>query len=357
MQGSSTTTSRRCPRSVRAFEQYVSGRRELVAGTVFFLESGEHLGDVLRAARRRDIVLAPPGSVRRGDANVIGYRGRFREPGDRLVLDGHHVIELQDYVAAPFLSIVARTVLRQRSAEGVAALLSDADTARDYGIFVDQLLSRAVLLESRMSFTPTPAAAGSVVRVHVTADGEYRDGPDGLLLGRVGDERAEIEAAAVAGAGRGRSFARIVDRRVLEADLDDRPWLGRYLAALDLLRERHGGPGRPTVSGFGGHLVRALDESAAFPIVVSADAPFLVTGEGDEYLVLDPVGHRRLRLGLEAARAAECLIATEDESSATALLAFELGVRPTTVAPRIHEVRNALSSAGFDLPADARGAA
>jgi hypothetical protein len=357
MQGSSTTTSRRCPRSVRAFEQYVSGLRELVAGTVFFLEAGEHLGDVLRAARRRDIVLAPPGLVRRGDANVIGYRGRLREPGDRLVLDGHHAVELQDYVAAPFLPIVAPTVLRQRSAEGLAAFLSDADTARDHGIFVDQLLSRAVLLESRTSFIPAAAAGGGLIRVHVTAEGEYRDGPDGLLLGHVGDERADIEATAVASAGRGRSFARIVDRRVLEADLDDRPWLGRYLAALDLLRESSGGPGRPTISGFGGHLVRALDESAAFPIVVSSEAPFLVTDDSEECLVIDPAGPQRLRLGLDAARAAECLIATEDESSATALLAFELGVRPSAVAPVIHEVRNALISAGFDLPTSARGAA
>ncbi|MGH3690882.1 MAG: daptide biosynthesis RiPP recognition protein, partial [Microbacterium sp.] len=305
----------------------MSGRRASVEGAAFFLESADHLDDVLRVVGRGDIVFAPTGFAGHEELNVIGYDGVFRDPGDEMVLDGRHAFELQDYLAAPFISIVGLAVVRQGSAEGVAAFLSDADTARESGVFVDQLLSSAVLLDSRSSFVRADPAGHALVRAHVSADGEYRDGPDGLLLGNVGDQRAEIEAIAAEGAGRGRAFARIVDRGVLQADLDDRPWLERYVAALDLLRQWDATPARPAVSGFGGHLVTALDEGAAFPTVVSAEAPFLVTGDGEEYVLVDPTSRRRFRLGVDAARAAECLIATADESSASALLAAELGRR------------------------------
>ncbi len=348
--------TRRSHRTVTAFEQYVSGRRALGDGAVFFLETATHLADVLREAERNDVVFTPSRSTSFAQENVMECGGRFREPGDRLVLDAHHVVELQEYVAAPFLSIVSPTVIRQGSAEGLAAFLSDADTARDDGIFVGQLLSPMATLESRASFLASAACGGGLVRVHVTADGEYRDGPDGALLGQVGDARAEVRVAADGVGGRGRPFARIMDPRVLDADLDDRPWFGRYLAALDALRDWRGSRGRPTISGFGGHLIRALDESAAFPVVVSADAPLLMTDDGEEYVLVDP--HRRihLRLGIDAARATECLLATGDESSATGLLAFELGVRPTGIAPLMHRLGDQLRDAGIDLGASRRAA-
>lgn len=334
-----------------AFEQYVSGRRALDAGAVFFLESSVHLADVLREAGPSDIVFTPAGSASSRQPNVVEYGGRFREPGDRLTLDGHHAVVLHEYVAAPFISIVSPTVIRQCSAEGLSAFLSDADTARGYGIFVGQLLSRAVTLESRASFLPCDQTASGLVRVHVTADGEYRDGPDGMLLGRSGDGRADVAATALEGADLGRAFSRIVDSRVLAADLEDRPWFGRYLAALDVLRDWEGNPGGLSVSGFGGHLIKTLDESAAFPVVVSADAPLLVTSDGVEYVLVEPSRGTRIRLGLDAARAVECLMATDDESSATGLLAFELSVRPTSVAPMMHRLRDRLSAAGIDLDA------
>ena len=354
--------TRRSHRTVTAFEQYVSGRRALGEGAVFFLESATHLADVLREAGTSDIVFTPSGSTSSAQEstssaqeNVMEYGGRFREPGDRLVLDTRHVVELQEYVAAPFLSIVSPTVIRQGSAEGLAAFLGDADTARDDGIFVGQLLSPMATLESRASFLASAPSGAGLVRVHVTADGEYRDGPDGALLGHAGDARAEVEAAADEGS-RGRSFARILDPRVLDADLDDRPWFGRYLAALDALRDWAESRGRPAISGFGGHLIRALDESAAFPVVVSADAPLLMTDDGEEYVLVDPHRRLHLRLGLDAARAAECLLATGDESSATGLLAFELGVRPTGIAPLMHRLGEQLRDAGIDLDASRRAA-
>ena len=354
MQASSTTT-RSSHRTATAFEQYVSGRRALVSGAVFFLESAAQLVDVLREAGPNDIVFTPSGSTSCVPGNVVEYGGRFREPGDRLVLDGHHVVELQEYVAAPFLSIISPTVIRQGSAEGLAAFLGDADTAREEGIFVGQPLSPIAALESRASFLSTGPTGGGLIRVHVTADGEYRDGPDGALLGHAGDARVELQAAAE-GPARGRSFARIIDPRVLDADLDDRPWFGRYLAALDALREWGGSPGRPRISGFGGHLIKALDESAAFPVVVSADAPLLVTGDGEDYVLVDPHRRVRVRLGLDAARAAECLMATGDESSATGLLAFELAVRPTGIAPLMRQLRDELRDAGIELGANSRAA-
>lgn len=264
----STTASRSSHRTAAAaFEQYVSGRRSVASGTVFFLETADHLDPVCRIATRGDVVIAPLVSAptaaglrtdptRVGGVPVIGYEGSWHASGDRLRLDGHHVFTLQDYVGIPFLSAAGRVVVRQRTARGVAAFFCDADTARHFGVFVNPLLSRAVLLDSGDSFVHAGPAGGAVVRVHVTSGGEYRDGADGLLLGRVGDERRDIETTAAADAGRGRSFARIIDRDHFGAELDERPWFESYLAAIRLLRRWDGRSVRPAVSGFGGHVSR-----------------------------------------------------------------------------------------------------
>ena len=356
MRASSITAPRSNHRSATAFEQYVTGRRAIVEGAVFFLESRDHLGATLAQSGPGDVVFAPAGSATPGDPRVIGYEGAFREADDEMTLDGRLTFELQDYVAAPFVSIVGLTVIRQRSAEGVAAFLSDADMARESGVFVDQLLTTAVLLDSWASFLGTDPAGDSLARAHVTRSGEYRDGPDGLLLGVVGDARADLEARAIEGAGRGRAFARIVDRGMLEADLDDRPWLARYVAAVDLLRHWDGVPARPAISGFGGHLVRVLEELPALSGVISAEAPYLLTGDGEEYVLIDPSSRRRVRLDADDARAAECLIATAEESTATALLAAELGRRTSSVAPRVRAVRARFAAAGLDVTTCAQDA-
>lgn len=353
------TASRPGHHTAKAFGQYVSGRRAFPEGTTFFLESAEHVEAVLGLAEPDDIVFAPVGAARHPDPRVLGYDGDFREPGDEMTLDGRHTFELQHYVAAPFISIVGLTVIRQGSEEGVAAFLADADMARESGIFVDQLRSAAALLDSPASFLmPEPGSAeDALVRLHVSADGDCRDGADGLLLGTVGDDRADIEANAAAGVGRGRSFARIVDRRMLDADLDDRPWMARYITALDLLREWDGVPMRPAISGFGGHLVQALDELPALPGVVSADAPYLMTGDGEEYVLVDPRSRRRFRLDVDGARAAECLIATRDEAGATALFAAEIRCTTSEAAETVLAIRARFAAAGLDLTATSGEAA
>ncbi|MFK3678291.1 daptide biosynthesis RiPP recognition protein [Microbacterium sp. NPDC090218] len=244
MQFSSFAASRGSHDAVAAFEQYVSGRRIIFGRASFFLESAEHLDDVRALAEPEDVIFAPAGAAPRVDPRIIRYEGALLEFGDEMLLDGGHTFELQDYLAAPFFPAVGLTIVRQGSAEGLAAFLRDADTARESGPFVEQARTGTVLLESEASFTGADPAADSLVRVHVNAQGECRDGPDGLLLGHVGDARADIEAVAAEGAGRGRAFARIVDPRVLEADLDDRPWIERYVATLDLLRKWDGTPPR-----------------------------------------------------------------------------------------------------------------
>ena len=353
MRAGSITAPRSGHRTATAFEQYVSGRRAIVAGAVFFLESSQHVDAVLDQTGSGDVVFAPAGSARRGDPRLVEYHGDFCAPGDEMTLDGRDTFELQEYVAAPFISIVGLTVIRQGSAEGVAAFLSDADMAKESGVFVDQLLTTAVLLDSWASFLGADPAGESLARVHVTRGGEYRDGPDGLLLGTVGDERDDIEARAMDGASRGRAFARVISRATLEADLDDRPWLARYVGAIDLLRQWDGVPARPAISGFGGHLVRALEELPALSGVVSAAAPYLLTGDGEEYVLIDPSSRRRIRLDAEAARAAECLIATGDESAATALLAAELGRTTSVVTGVVRDVRERFAAVGLDLLATA----
>lgn len=357
-----TAGSRQSHRTATAFEQYVSARRSLVAGTVFFLESVEHLDEVLGIARPEDTVFRPGGASPDaagggGQPAVIGYDGALLEPGDELTLDGRHTFELQDYLAAPFISIVGLTVVRQGSAAGIEAFLADADSARESGVFIDQLCSSAVLLDSRASFAEGSAVDGGLVRVHVTAAGEYRDGADGLRLGAVGDSRSAIEQAAAAHGRRGRAFARIVDGETFEAAVDARPWLGRYVAALELLRDTDGGGISPSISGFGGHLVAALDDERDPLGILSAEAPFLLTGHDDEFILVDRSSRRRFRLGVDAARGAECLIATGDEGAAAALLSDELGRPRHEAGAVIRALRSRFTDAGLDLTAYAGRAA
>jgi hypothetical protein len=101
--------------------------------------------------------------------------------------------------------------------------------------------------------------------------------------------------------------------------------------------------------------VRALDELPALPGVVSADAPYLLTGDGEEYVLVDPASRRRFRLGVDTARAAECLIATADEPSAVALLAAELGRAASSVAAVVREVQARFVAAGLDVTVNRRG--
>lgn len=251
MQASSTTEEVGRQRIAAAFQQYASAQRAIRDSTVFFLESADHLVDVLRFAEHLDIVFAPAGSAARTDPRIIYYDGALVVPGDVMVVDRDYVVEAQDYRNIAASSFVGYTLVRQGSAQGLAGFFRDADAARESGVFVDELLRDTVRLDSLDAFRasdpdPDPESesesdadsgsdADSLVRVHVTAAGEYRDGSDGLLLGHCGHERADIEVVAAENAGRGRSFARIVDPRVLEADLDDRPWIERYVATLDLL--------------------------------------------------------------------------------------------------------------------------
>lgn len=349
------TPPRSSHRTAAAFEQYVSGRRAGAEGAVFFLESAAHLDHARRIALPGDAVIAPATiapEVADDGVTSVAYDGAWREPGDEMTLDGRHTFELQDYLAAPFISIVGLTVVRQGSAAGIAAFFSDADSARSSGAFVDQLLSSAVLLDSRASFAG--GAESSLARVHVSAEGEYRDGPDGLLLGRVGDSRAHIEAAAITGAGPGRSFARIIGDGDLGSALDARPWFARYVAALELLRQWDRREAPTKISGFGGHLVTALDHDG--PAITSADAPFLIADQDGDHVLVERATRRRFRLGLDAARAAECLIATGDEAAAFRLLGAEIGRRDGEVEGVVRDIRARFAAAGIDLASFARSA-
>lgn len=334
-------------RTAAAFEQYVSARRSIVEGTVFFLEAGAHLDEVRRICTGSDIIFAPGADIG-SDGHEVGYTGSFQDAGDEMLLDGRHAFELQDYLAAPFISIVGLTVVRQNSAAGLDAFLQDADTARASGVFVEQLLSGAVLLDSRASFSGRDTGA-ELVRVHVTGAGEYRDGPDGALLGVIGDLREELDAAAAASAGPGRAFERIVARSEFDDAVASRPWLGRYIAALDLLRQWDGAHAQPAISGFGGHLVGALDDRRRAAAATSPEAPFLVTGFDGDFVLVEPRTRRRFRLGADAARGAECLIATGDEALAAEMLAEDAGSSPASAGAAVSEIRARFADAGVDL--------
>ncbi|RSM63050.1 hypothetical protein DMH03_13510 [Amycolatopsis sp. WAC 01376] len=274
---------------------------------IVFIESAAYIEHAVRLSGPKGLVFSPEP----GDPPVVAYEGGLSEPGDELLVGDDLFVYTQDYLATPFLAIAGPTIVRIGGSADHKGFLQDADLARTQGIFVEQLLHPGVFLADQCALGTTHPCAGTR-RLHVSDTGEVRTAPGGLPLGTV-ESFTDAENEGCLGG--------VIDTSVLDDARASRPWLSRYLRAIDTLRDlRANGRSGYAVSGFGARLTKGLPD-----LEEPVDAPLLLWND-DEYLVCDPVRERVFRLGVDAAKILELVLLTGAAEQAIELAAEHLGL-------------------------------
>ncbi|RZQ62275.1 hypothetical protein EWH70_18510 [Amycolatopsis suaedae] len=314
------------------------------------LESAEHADFAARMLGAGDLVLIPAGTpdLPALRAKTLTFDGALLATGDVAVVGGARLLRVQDYLSVAFTPVTGPTAVRVTGPADLGAFLADADLARNSGVFVDQLTHPMVWLGDRCALGDGERCGASTLsRLHVTGSGQVHPAPGGAPIGRVSSTMEELGRGAQLAAVRGDPcLAGVVSAPMLAAAVADRPWLGRYLRALDALRAvRTTSEARFRVSGFGARLVGGLRphrmERADEPLVLFTDEDFVVYQPGED---------RCLRLGRDDAAITELLVATASPDAsallATALLGFDRHFAEAAVV----EVGNRCAGAGIRLP-------
>lgn len=299
------------------------GQEDAGAATVV-LENPRHLAEVLGSdlVGPHTVVLTPGRAPERADVPgplVVGYQGSLSEPGGDLSIDDSFFLQTQDYATSAYMSVIGATLVRVTEEADFEAFLADADRARAEGEFAAFATDPAVQLADVSALGAGPASDGPATRLYVGEEGGLSTSPWGRRLGVLGDgfasvvaawDRANAETAHPCAVALGDT----VPEDVRTAALTERPWLGRYLAALAAVRElRARGLDGVRVSGFGGRLAPdpAGTSGAAGPSGAAdaddAGLPLLLWTDEAAY-VHAPGAGRTFRVGLQAGVLAETLL-------------------------------------------------
>lgn len=276
------------------------------------LEDAGHLGDVLASdlVGSRTLVFSPGDST----DSTIGYEGSAAEPGGDLSVDDAFFLQTQDYGTSGYMSVIGATLVRVVEEADFAAYLADADRARTTGVFPDFATSPAVQLADPSALGGQAGDDGPRTRLYARADGVLSTSPWAAPLGTLGDSLDRLDAEwsrlnAASPRPCAVALGAAVPEAVRTAALDERPWLGRYLAAVDALRElKARGIADAKVSGFGHRLSSAPDGPGDARDVVDADVPLLLWTESAAYLHVPGPG-RVFQLSHTAGALAEALLA------------------------------------------------
>ncbi|MEU7527270.1 daptide biosynthesis RiPP recognition protein [Saccharothrix sp. NPDC042600] len=310
-------------------------------GRDVFVE-GAALGDEMRLSAA-DVVFAPRGSGVHvvGPASVVPYDGALVEPGDELRLDGGFALTLVDYRSAAFRLVAGPTLVRVTSGEDWAAFVEDADLARSEGVFPAFLLDEPVVLGDLCALGGGHrCVAERLGRLHVDAAGRLRPAPGGATV-----ERAAGTVNGVA--GREICLAGVVADDVFADAVRARPWLGRYIAVLAVLRRvRRVRRGPVRVSGFGFRLLPGLAGAHERP-----DAPVLVSSQG-QFLVVDGTSGRVVRVTPDAARVVELCQTAESPAAVLDRAADWWRLPEATARAAVTSVAAGLRAAGMTLPVE-----
>ncbi|MGW2483977.1 daptide biosynthesis RiPP recognition protein [Streptomyces sp. NPDC001571] len=295
---------------------------------VLVLESAEHLERVLRS----DLVgpgttVFVPGEA--GDASgpvVVGYEGSPSESGAEfsLVSDaGDFFLQLQSYGISEYMSVVGPTLVRVADPADFGAYLADADRARQEGVFADFLTHPVIQLGDLAALGADASADGPGLRLYANRAGELSTAPGGRRLGAVGDGMAGLEAewARINAASThpcAVALGAVLPERERAAALAERPWLGRYLAAVEAIRRlRFDGSAVPRVSGFGHRLTAGLPEGTAAADETGTGAPLVLWTDETAYVHI-ATGGRTFQVDHLTARVVEALTVCGSPDAAAA---------------------------------------
>ncbi|MFE0022986.1 daptide biosynthesis RiPP recognition protein [Amycolatopsis sp. NPDC059021] len=314
--GSTETRSADAGKSRRlisdALIRWISGNQPAADHRVWFLESAAHAGTILDDfAAPGDVVFAPSGA----DPRAVGYDGSLAEPGDEIVIADEIFVHTQDYLSIAYQAVAGPTVVRVTGPHDFEVFGEDAELARREGVFAEQLVHPSVVLADQCALG-LPRPTERLDRVHVTESGEFRAGPSGPVIGSIDAPPRTWDSLDSQGK---KALSAVLDATLTSEAHAARPWLARYLTALDALRSLRRGDTRSyRVSGFGARLVDSL------PLDRPEDstAPLLLWAE-DRTLLYQPGDGRWFEVGQDAARLVELLSVSGDDVAAAARLAVE----------------------------------
>lgn len=283
-----------------------------------------------------DAVVFAPGAV----TGALSYEGSIAGPGTEFVIGEDFFLQVQSYAISEYVSVVGPTLVRLGDAEDVEILETDVRTAHETGVFPEFLTNPVVQLADLPALGSIGAGAGPDARLWIAADGTLAVSPFGERLGDLGSDREAVQRAWIAGctptADPGAVSASI-PRGDLEAFVDRTPALGRFLAALEGIRNlRARRLPLPRVSGFGHALLAEVDPAAG--AVLSPALPFVMSS-AERHFVVAPRSRRVFEVGPDAAGAFEAVV--------------HLGARAAEVvgADIALSATRALTAAGIDIAA------
>ncbi|MCX5376690.1 daptide biosynthesis RiPP recognition protein [Streptomyces sp. NBC_00091] len=269
------------------------------------LENPEHLSTLLGSdlVGPRSVVFTP-GHAEDTDTPqgpvIAGYEGSLSEPGAECSLGTDFYLQIQNYGISAYMSVVGPTLIRVADEMDQSAYLADADQARQAGDFPDFLTNPVIQLADLPALGAGTAGDGPRRRLYADQDGVLSTAPGGARIGVLGEDTLEqVETRwllSQAAAGQGPAA--------------ERPWLGRYLAAVGAVRDlRARGLADVKVSGFGGRLGAAAASVPADEAMDTTDALLpLLLWSGESAFVHDPASGRTFGLDPVAAALAEVLL-------------------------------------------------
>lgn len=323
-----------------AVDQWITGISGRIPGHVIFVENREHTQYAKSIANEESRVLVLNGD--RDDAGIIPVAGTFDVAGEELLVDGSLSLEIQDYVAIPFVNLVGVTVVRITTKEDWQSFFDDAEEACRSGHFVPQLTEVNAVLAERGLLSGVRNL--NLARLHITWDGSILSGPYGTKIGRVGDSLTDLRIRSIALRPES-AVAGVYFPWDLFDSLAAKPWIPRYLAALDAWKFiPHEDRAGTKLIGFGASVYgAALHEG-----LPQADAPFIVK-RGTEYSLLDTSSGRRFTIGPDAAAIVEAISNLGDVDAASKVVASVLRVSLSLAEESARAVHARFQDLGIDM--------
>ncbi|MDR6989625.1 hypothetical protein J2Y66_004142 [Paenarthrobacter nitroguajacolicus] len=325
-----------------AVDQWITGIPGRIRDHVIFVENPEHTGYAKTLAGEDSTILVLNGD--KADAGIVAVTGTFDVAGEELLVDGTLSLEIQDYVAIPFVNLVGVTVVRITTKEDWQAFFDDAEEACRTGHFVQQLTEVNAVLAERGLLNGGPRDNLLLTRLHITWDGTILSGPYGTQIGRVGDVLPDLRVRSIALRPESAVAAVYYPWDIYES-LAGKPWISRYLAALDawkfVPRED-----RPTTSlvGFGTSLYGAALRDG----LPSAQAPFILR-RGADHTLLDAKTGRLFKVGPDAAAIVEAVSNLRDVKAAAVAAAPALKVSVALAEESARAVMDRFGQLGIDI--------
>ena len=223
---------------------------------------------------------------------VRTFDGIFTLGDDDIVLDNGYRLHVRHYGSAEFHCLDTPTALRVTDADDLSAYLRDADEAWDTGTFARHITHPNAIVPDLAGLGAAAERSGPMDRLYVFADAAVSTSPTGTVLGTATETLPVVQQRwRSANEHSHRPDAVCLGQVVGELDrteaLAERPWLSRYLLAVNAIqtvRRQHRLPSR--VSGFGGRLTSGVPR----PTVADTDNSPVLLQVGYEFQAHD-TGH------------------------------------------------------------------